>query len=139
MSLTAPKRQKYGSRRCTEHQPAHASLKECRRAGELRLLERAGQIRNLREQVAFELAPAVVIDGRKKPALRYVADWTYEERHELAPGEELRGTDCRIQENGRLTAKVWRKVTEDCKGMQTPAFRLKRHLMAAKGLEVRLT
>lgn len=86
----------------------HDSMKEARRWGELRLLERAGDITELRRQVSFELAPAVHLAGekRKKPALRYVADFTYMRAGQL--------------------------VVEDAKSAPTrklPAYRIKRHLM----------
>lgn len=94
----------------------HASLKEHRRAEELRLLERAGEIRNLHEQVRIPLCEC------PKPLI-YVADWTYEEPYP-------RGRD------------GWRKVIEDCKGgtaTQTPVFKLKKHLLEDQGMELRIT
>lgn len=108
---------KYGAKRCTEHAGRHASLKECRRYGELVLLERAGAVRNLREQVRIALC-----DEDCERPLVYVADFVYEEPYE-------RGRD------------GWRTVIEDVKGgraTQTPVFRLKRHLAAHYGLEVRV-
>lgn len=118
MPVRLGSRAKYGAKRCDRHVPSHASLKECRRHEELLLLERAGQIRHLKSQVPFTLAPPVVIDGRRRPALRYIADWTYEEQ----------------KDGGR-----WGFVIEDCKGMTTPVFQVKRHLMAVHGLDIRLT
>lgn len=81
---------------------------EASRYGELMILERTGQITKLRRQVTYELAPAVMLAGekRKKPALRFVADFEY-------------------LENGRT-------VVEDFKSPITAAksdFRIKRHLM----------
>ena len=49
------------------------SAKERARAAELRLLQRAGKIQNLSEQVAFELLPKQ--DGER--AATYIADFTY--------------------------------------------------------------
>jgi len=83
------------------------SKKEAARWQQLKLQEAAGSIKDLRRQVPFELAPAVVLDGRKKPALRYLADYVY-------------------LEDGLLTV-------EDCKSEITrkaPAYRIKKHLMA---------
>lgn len=125
--------QKYGARRCNCGR--HASLKEHRRWQELTLLERAGEIRNLREQVAFELAPAVMLFGRKKPALRYVADFVYEEHRDVIACPWRDGHLPRTTDPG----DHFRTVIEDAKGMQTPAFRIKAHLMAAQGREVRLS
>jgi hypothetical protein len=88
----------------------HASKREAKRAGVLKLLERAGQIKDLKEQVEFVLAPSVVINGRKRPAIKYFADFVYED---LGLPEFFES----------------RLVVEDCKGFRTPVYKLKRHLM----------
>lgn len=49
------------------------SKKERERAWELKMLERAGKIQSLSEQVVFELLPRQ--DGEK--AVTYIADFTY--------------------------------------------------------------
>lgn len=95
---------------------AFDSRREAARWQELQMLERAGQIRDLRRQVAFELVPGVKFAGaaRKKPALRYTADFVYTERD--------------------------KQVIEDVKGVETREFRMQRHLLLAlHGLEVRVT
>lgn len=83
------------------------SAGEQRRHVELCQLQRAGAITDLRRSVSFELAPAVSLGGkRKKPALRYVADFAY-------------------TEGGAL-------VVEDFKSPATqknPVYRIKKHLM----------
>ena len=94
---------------------AHASRKEHRRACELRLMERAGLISGLREQVAYELIPAqysvdTATSRVAKPKLieracKYVADFVY--------------TD----------TATGRTVVEDTKGFRTPEYRIKRKLM----------
>lgn len=95
------------------------SRREAARWQELKMLERAGQIRDLRRQVAFELVPGVKFAGaaRARPALRYFADFVYTEHD--------------------------KQVIEDVKSPATadlPAFKIKRHLMLALlGLEVRVT
>lgn len=106
---TRPAGSKYGARKVTSGGIKHDSLKEADRWRALEQLARAGQIRDLQRQVPFVLAPAVRLDGepRKKPALRYVADFTY-------------------MLDGRL-------VVEDAKSPPTrklPAYRIKKHLMA---------
>jgi hypothetical protein len=53
------------------------SKREAARHLHLLMLLRAGMISDLKLQVPFVLQPAVVLDGRKKPALRYFADFTY--------------------------------------------------------------
>lgn len=90
----------------------YVSKREARRATDLKLLEKAGQITRLQEQVPFVLAPAVMLDGKKKPALRYVADFVYEEEGQ--------------------------RIVEDAKGVRTRDYRIKRHLMkSVLGIEVR--
>ncbi len=91
------------------------SKREWQRYLELRTLERAGEISELRRQVDFELAPAVVIKGRKRPALRYRADFVYREK-------------------GATEGTV-----EDVKGKETEGYRIKRHLMAVKGIQIKET
>lgn len=93
------------------------SKKEAARYQELKLLERAGEIADLQLQVVFDLAPAVVLDGRKKPAIRYLSDFTYLE--------------------GGI------QVVEDVKSDATrmhPVYRIKKHLMkAVHGIDIRET
>lgn len=90
----------------------YRSGREAKRHQELLLLQRAGAIAGLVREVPFVLAQAVVLDGRNKPALRYVADFVY-------------------------STKDGRQVVEDCKGVRTPVYRIKRHLMATvHGIEI---
>lgn len=91
------------------------SRAEHRRWVHLCHLQAASLISDLRRQVAYELVKSVKFNGasRAKPAIRYVADFVYMEK-----GVE---------------------VIEDVKGVLTPEFKLKRHLMKALlGLEVRI-
>ena len=56
------------------------SRKEAARWQELRLLERAGVISDLKRQVPIELLPAQYVDGRcVERSVKYVADFTYTE------------------------------------------------------------
>lgn len=105
-------RGKYGNRKCEADGITFDSQKERERYHDLKRFERIGKISNLRLQVRYEIAPAVRLDGRKRPARYYVADFVYEE-----DGAE---------------------VVEDSKGYRTPEYRLKRHLMkACHGIEIR--
>ena len=91
------------------------SRAEHRRWVHLCHLQAAGLICDLRRQVAYELVKSVKFNdaSRAKPAIRYVADFVFMEK-----GVE---------------------VIEDVKGVLTPEFKLKRHLMkAVLGLEVRI-
>lgn len=86
------------------------SQAEAKRYAELRIMEKSGCISDLKCQVPFVLAPAVVIQGRKRPALRYVSDFCY--------------------------IKDRQRVVEDVKGIITEGYRIKRHLMAVLGIEI---
>ena len=84
------------------------SKKEAKRAAELKLLEKAGVISNLQEQVVYELIPSQyrIVNGKKKcieRAMKYSADFQY-------------------VENGNT-------VVEDAKGFRTDVYRIKKKLM----------
>lgn len=106
---------KYHNRKVTRDGETFDSVKEYRRFCELRLLERAGAVTDLRRQVKFELIPAQRIDGKVvERACSYVADFVY-------------------MENGQ-------QVVEDAKGMRTQEYRLKRKLMLwVQGIRIRET
>ena len=54
------------------------SRKEAERYFELRLMERAGAISDLRRQVSFELIPAQYVAGKfAERAVKYIADFVY--------------------------------------------------------------
>jgi hypothetical protein len=78
----------------------YASKKEFRRAQELQLLQKCGEISDLQEQVKFELLPKC----GKERACCYIADFTYRDK------------------NGNL-------VVEDTKGVRTDAYVIKRKMM----------
>lgn len=104
---------KYGNQRIKVDGKTFDSKREWARYGELMLLQGAGMISNLRCQVAFELAPGVVINGRRRPALKYIADFVY------------------------LEAESARETIEDVKGKVTEGYRIKRHLMASLGFVIK--
>jgi hypothetical protein len=82
------------------------SKRELNRWIELKLLHGARKIRDLQRQVVFDLVPSVILDGRKKPAIRYIADAVY-------------------VENGI-------RIVEDTKSphlRKSPVYRIKKHLM----------
>lgn len=107
---------KYNNRRCEIDGEVFDSQMERDRWLNLRLLERAGEISQLRRQVAYELIPAQRRpSGGVERACSYVADFVYVD-------------------------KAGRTVVEDVKGAVTPEFRLKRKLMLqVHGVEVLLT
>lgn len=110
-------RSKFGNVRVEVDGIKFDSAKEARRWQTLKLLERAGEIRDLRRQVEHELlggSPPVVVG-------KYRSDFDYEERQ----------------------GSAWLPVTEDVKGgeaTQTPVFKLKAKLFEATfGRTVRIT
>lgn len=80
------------------------STKEAKRYAKLRALEDAGKIQGLRLQVPFELVPSFECDGVKYRGMRYIADFVY--------------------------SRDGKQVVEDCKGVKTAEYKLKKKLMA---------
>ena len=106
---------KYHNKKITRDGMTFDSLKEYRRFCELRLLERAGAIQDLKRQVEYILIPALrepdtigkrggVIKGKViERKLSYIADFEY-----YKDGE---------------------KIVEDTKGFKTKEYIIKRKLM----------
>ena len=69
---------KYRNRKTEVDGETFDSAKEAQRIQELRLLERAGEIRELQTQVSYLLIPAQKRnDGSTERAVHYIADATY--------------------------------------------------------------
>jgi hypothetical protein len=101
---------KYRARRTTVDGITFDSAGEARRYQELKLMERAGVIGNLKRQVIFNLN----VNGIH--ICEYRADFVYEDHEWMAV------------------------TVEDFKGFRTAEYRLKRKLMAAcHGIEIRET
>lgn len=90
---------KYHAKKVTIDGITFDSKREAERWSELKILERAGVIQQLKRQVKFDLIPAQ--SGER--GVYYRADFTY-------------------LQNGRL-------VVEDSKGFKTPEYIIKRKLM----------
>lgn len=90
------------------------SKKEARRWQELKLLERAGSINDLKRQVRYELIPAFDVGDKHYRPTSYVADFVY--------------TD----------TKSGTEVVEDVKGVRTDVYRLKAKMFAHRyGVSIR--
>ena len=102
---------KYGARKVTAPDgQVFDSQKEYNRWCNLRLLERAGKISDLKRQVKYELIPKQ--EGER--ACTYVADFVY----------------CQDEKT----------VVEDCKGFRTEGYKIKRKLMLwVHGIKVKET
>ena len=102
---------KYGAKKVVMDGQVFDSKRELHRWCELRLLERAGKISDLKRQVSYELIPKQV--GER--ACSYVADFVYYD----ADGK---------------------KVVEDCKGYRTEGYKIKRKLMLwVHGIKIKET
>jgi hypothetical protein len=121
MALAEPKPGKYKSKRVTIGERTFASMREADRFVLLSAAQDVGEICELQCQVRFVLAPAVDIgEKRKKPALRYFADFVY--------------VVCKTGVFG----EAGQTVVEDSKGVQTRAYRDRKHLMkTVHGIDIR--
>jgi hypothetical protein len=92
-----------------------ASMKEAKRYQELKLLEKAGEVKGLQLQPVYELSVPVPHRTTARVKIgKYVADFRY-----------------RLGPKGVL-------VVEDVKGFKTPLYRWKkRHVEAQYGIEIR--
>lgn len=59
------------------------SLKEARRYNELKLMVKAGEIKNLQLQPRFELQPPFRINGKAIRKIEYIADFSYMQNDKL--------------------------------------------------------
>ena len=95
------------------------SKREYARWCELKLLERAGKISDLRRQIQFELIPGAyeIQNGRRvcvERPVKYIADFVYYEKGQ--------------------------RIVEDCKGQRTQMYIIKRKLMLNRyGIKIRET
>ena len=94
-------RPKYGNQK----KNGSASKREAKRLAELRLMEKAGEIADLRTQIKFELIPAQYVDGKcVERSISYVADFVFND-------------------------KTGAMRVQDAKGFVTPVWIIKRKLM----------
>ena len=102
-----PGQSKYRNRKLVMNGEHFDSMKEAARYQELKLLERAGEIRELKRQVPFVVIPAQRDEKGKviEREVKYIADFTYIEKGKLV------------------------RTVEDVKGMRTEVYKIKRKLM----------
>lgn len=92
------------------------SKKEALRWKKLSAIANLGGIRNLRRQVPFELQPAFKWNGKTVRAIRYIADFVYEQP----------------DRNGNKVL-----VVEDTKGFKTKEYELKKKMFLYRyGFEI---
>ena len=115
--MDKPTKHKYNAKPTTVDGIKFPSQKEATRWQQLRLMERAGEIRNLRRQVAIKLigqnAPILTATGR---AMKLTIDFAYEDK--------------------RLN---WAEVYEESKGKRTRDYDVRLAVAQAMGVEVKHT
>lgn len=116
------KRHKFNAVKTTVDGIRFDSKREAKRYGELKLLERAGQIRRLRLQPEFPLCPWMDDHSEIVTLGIYRGDFAYDERQPDGSGED------------------WVPIVEDCKGFRTALYRWKRkHVESQYGITIRET
>ena len=100
--------EKYHNVRATVDGIRFDSLKEARRYYELKLLQRAGVICDLKLQPVFELIPGFTKNGRTYRKVVYRADFSYYDK--------ANGT----------------RIIEDVKGFKTDVYKLKKKMFEYK-------
>jgi hypothetical protein len=99
---------KYHSRKAIVDGIKFDSLKEAKRYNELKILEKANEITELRLQVKFELQPSFKKEGKTYRKIEYIADFTYYDN------------------------KLNKYIVEDTKGYKTEVYKLKKKLFEYK-------
>ena len=100
------------------------SKREAQRYQQLKLMERAGVICDLKRQVKYELIPAQYIDGKcVERAITYTSDFEYYILQPLKQRTVMAEPDAKT---------IGQRVVEDVKGMRTPEYVIRRKLMLYK-------
>lgn len=107
-------RNKYHAKKAVVNDVTFDSRLEARRYIELKNLQAIGEIFGLQRQPEFELQPEFKKRNKKYRKIVYIADFMYMDR---------KGN----------------KIIEDCKGMETEVFRIKRKLFEYKYPDLTLT
>lgn len=106
VALVRPGVSKFHAKKTTVDGIVFDSKREAARYQELKLMERAGTIRDLRRQVRYELIPAFDCNGKHYRPTAYIADFVY------------------------IDAKTGEEIVEDVKGYRPDIYRLKSKLFA---------
>ena len=107
---------KYRNKKVTIDGITFDSIKESKRYQELKLLERANEITELKLQVPFILLENYILNGKKHQGIKYIADFAY------------------------IDIKTGKYVVEDVKSQatKTQVYKLKKKLFEQKyGIEIR--
>ena len=107
---------KYHNKKITIDGITFDSIKESKRYQELKLLERANEITELKLQVPFILLDSYILNGKKHQGIKYIADFVY------------------------IDIKTGKYVVEDVKSpaTKTQVYKLKKKLFEQKyGIEIK--
>ena len=118
---------KFGAKKVVRDGRTFDSKKEAGRYTELKLLQRAGKITDLRLQVPFLLIPSQYENGKCiERECKYIADFTYRENGKFVV-EDVKGRAA------SYSARI-------SKGLKTDVYIIKRKLMLEKyGIKIRET
>lgn len=105
---------KYHSKKVVVDGIEFDSKKEAKRYSELKLLERAGEIKELELQKVFELQPSFKKNGKTYRKTTYKADFYY------------------------FNTKIGKYIVEDVKGFKTEVYKLKKKMFEYKYQELEL-
>lgn len=106
---------KYGNKKIVVDGEEFDSQLEANRWYELKLLQRAKQIKDLRRQIRFELQPSYKKNGKTIQSINYIADFVYYDLNKK---------------------KV---VVEDTKGFKTETYKLKKKIFEYIHPELEIT
>lgn len=130
------RRHKYGAKATVVDGIRFASKKEANRYGELKLLERAGHIKDLELQPSFDLIVVeFTVRARLKEAAARIAGRAApkDTRHKVG----VYRADFRYRERALSESENDRTVVEDVKGVKTAVYKLKKRMVEAQyGIEI---
>ncbi|MBR0426876.1 MAG: DUF1064 domain-containing protein [Clostridia bacterium] len=106
---------KYGNKKVVVDGEEFDSQLEANRWYELKLLQRAKQIKDLRRQIRFELQPSYKKNGKTIQSINYIADFVYYD----------------------VNKKKF--IVEDTKGYKTETYKLKKKIFEYKYPELEIT
>ncbi len=95
---------KYGNKKIVVDGIEFDSQLEANRYCQLKILQRANEIKDLRRQVKFELQPTFKKNGKSIQSINYIADFTY------------------------YDLKKNKIIVEDTKGFKTETYKIKKKL-----------
>jgi hypothetical protein len=112
--ITQPKENKYKNTKIEIDNIKFDSIKEAKRYIELKLMEKAGEIKDFKMQVPYILQDSFKLGNKTYRDIKYIADFTY------------------MQKSKTSGVELWELVIEDTKGYKIKEYLLKRKMFAYK-------